>query len=131
MKSIYLIHWAIYRKVLAYNNTSKECASCFAEKVAAITAEREYIFNKKFEFTQVVSKSRHKLNCTCNLSLPTKISHHSLPHFLVLVHIFDSSYPFSSSTLFYSINDKSESENLLRIVVLGGCSESLQKGLII
>ena len=53
---VYDIKWKIKEQAKAYNNTSKKCNLCIAEKFNIITAEKSHALNKKSE---MVSKCRH------------------------------------------------------------------------
>ena len=51
------IQWRIQRKATAYQNTTKRCNLCLAEKVEIISADKVRSLNKK---TELISKCRHE-----------------------------------------------------------------------
>ena len=53
----YSIQWSIQRKATEYQNTTKRCNLCLAEKVEIILADKVRSLNKK---TELISKCRHE-----------------------------------------------------------------------
>ena len=54
----YNIAWSIHKRTKGYNNTSKQCSLCIAEKIAIIThTEKHKLLNKR---TELISKCRHE-----------------------------------------------------------------------
>ena len=51
------INWSIHRKATTYQNTTRRCNLCLAEKLAIIKADKSQSLNKR---TELVSKCRHE-----------------------------------------------------------------------
>ena len=51
------IKWSIHRKATTYQNTTRRCNLCLAEKLAIIKADKSQSLNKR---TELVSKCRHE-----------------------------------------------------------------------
>ena len=56
-KESYSIKWSVHKKAAAYQNTTKRCNLCLAEKIAIIKADKKTSLNKR---TELVSKCRHE-----------------------------------------------------------------------
>ena len=56
-KESYSIKWSVHKKATAYQNITKRCNLCLAEKIAIIKADKKTSLNKR---TELVSKCRHE-----------------------------------------------------------------------
>jgi len=56
-KKNYVINWSIITSASSYNNMSKRCNLCLAEKLSIIKANKASLFNKRSE---LISKCRHE-----------------------------------------------------------------------
>jgi len=56
-KKNYVINWSIITSASSYNNISKRCNLCLAEKLSIIKASKASLLNKRSE---LISKCRHE-----------------------------------------------------------------------